>query len=262
MERACRRSVAARAGARRARDDPARGRVSVHAGARAGRHRAYRLERYDEALERFEAVAAEAPSAPSALLGAGKVRLLRGEPSEALGAFARLLQARTGRDALDRWARAGRALALRRLGDPGAEQATEGAIRRAHDAPSYVERGTRLEFFGAFADAEDDFRKAIELEPDWGAGKHALALNLLERDGVRDGVTDERREVVDEARRLAVFAIEHHRTGAAVPHYRHTAGRACLRLGRNDEALEHLREAAELNPDHVGIRKDLAAAER
>ncbi len=220
------------------------------------------LERYDEALERFEAVAAEAPSAASALLGAGKVHLLRGEPSDALRVFARLLQASTGRDALDRWARVGRALALRRLGDPGAESAAERAIRRARDAPSYVERGTRLEFFGAFAEAEDDFRMAIELEPGWGASKYALARNLLERDARRDVVTEERQEVVDEARRLAVFAIENQGAGAAVPHYRQTAGRACLRLGRNDEALEHLRDAAKLNPDHVGIRNDLAAAER
>ncbi len=169
------------------------------------------LERYDEALERFEAVAAEAPSAPSALVGAGKAHLLRGEPSEALGVFARLLQARTGRDALDRWARAGRALALRRLGDPGAERAAERAIRGARDAPSYVERGTRLEFFGAFADAEDDFRMAIELEPEWGTGNHALALNLLERDARRDVATGKRQEIVGEARRLAVFVIEHQR---------------------------------------------------
>ncbi len=219
------------------------------------------LERYDEALERFDAVAAEAPSSPSALLGAGKVCLLRGEPSWALRAFARLLQACTGRDALERWARTGRALALRRLGDPGAERSAERALRRAGDAPSYVERGTRFEFFGAFAEAEDDFRKAIELEPRWGTASHALALNLLARDAGGDVMTEARREVVEEACRLAVFAIEHHRAGAAVPHYRRTAGRACLLLGRNDEALEHLRDAAKRNPDHVGIRKDLAAAE-
>ncbi|MGH2948224.1 MAG: tetratricopeptide repeat protein, partial [Solirubrobacteraceae bacterium] len=220
------------------------------------------LGRYEEALARFAAVAGEGDSAPGALLGMGKVYLLLGESSEALGAFARLLQACPERDSIGRWARAGRALALRRLGDTGAERAAERALKRSDDAVSYVERGTRHEFFGALDDAERDFRTAVGLAPKWGAAHHVLARNLVERAGEREVEPDVRVARLEEACRLATVAIERHRTGAAEPHYRHTAGRAYLRLGRSGEAIEHMREAARINPGHVGIREDLHAAEQ
>jgi tetratricopeptide (TPR) repeat protein len=218
------------------------------------------LGRHEEALERFAAAADQTPTAPGALLGMGRAYLWVGEDSEALGAFARLLEECTQRDRIERWARAGRALALDRLGDSGAEKFARRALKRADDAVSYVERGSRLEFFGALDEAEQDFRRAVELAPTWGTAHHVLALNLIERAGGPDAGPDVRAARLEEAARLARFAIERHKIGAAEPYYQHTAGRAYLLLGRTGEALEHLRRSMEVNPDHVGVRADLAAA--
>jgi tetratricopeptide (TPR) repeat protein len=219
------------------------------------------LGRHEEALERFATAAGRSPAAPGALLGLGRAHLQLGQSKEALGAFARLLQHRPQRDEIERWARVGRTLALARLGDSGTTEAPARALKRADDAVAYVERGSRLEFFGALEQAERDFRRAVELAPTWGTAYNVLALNLIERASDPDVEPDVRGAQLDEASRLAGYAIERHKISAAEPYYRQTAGRAYLLAGRTGEALEHLRRAAAVNADHVGIRADLEAAE-
>jgi tetratricopeptide (TPR) repeat protein len=219
------------------------------------------LGRYEEALERFATGVGQGPPAPTTLLGIGRANLRLDKNSEALAAFARLLQDCSHRDRIERWARAGRALALGRLSDSGADKALKRALKRSDDAVSYVERGSRLEFFGAVDEAEQDFRRAVELAPTWGTAHHVLALLLIARAVEADTAPDDRTARLEEACRLADYAIERHKITAAEPYYRHTAGRAALLLGQGDVALEHLRRAVELNSDHVGMRADLEAAE-
>jgi tetratricopeptide (TPR) repeat protein len=219
------------------------------------------LGRYEEALERFATGIGQGPTAPATLLGMGRAYLRLGENSEALAAFARLLQDCSQRDRLERWARAGRALALGRLSDSGADRALERALKRSDDAVSYVERGSRLDFFGAVEEAEHDFRRAVELAPTWGTAHHVLALVLMARAGEPDVAPDVQTARLEEACRLADYAIERHKIGAAEPYYRQAAGRASLLLGHRCAALEHLRRAVAVNPDHVGMRVDLEAAE-
>jgi hypothetical protein len=88
-----------------------------------------------------------------------------------------------------------------------------------------------------------------------------LALLLIARAAEPDTGPDDRAARLEEACRLADYAIERHKIGAAEPYYRQAAGRAALLLGERDVALEHLRRAVEVNPDHVGMRADLEAAE-
>jgi tetratricopeptide (TPR) repeat protein len=220
------------------------------------------LGRHEEALERFATAAERAPNAPGVLLGMGSAYLRLGESSEALAAFARLLQHCAQRDRIERWARVGRAVALGRLPASGTETGLTRALRRPDDdAVSHVERGSRLEFFGALDEAEQDFQTAVRLAPTWGTVHHVLALLLIVRADEPETPPDVRTARLEEATRLAGYAIERHKIGAAEPYYRQTAGRAYLLLGRTGEALEHLRRAAEVNPDHVGMRADLEAAE-
>lgn len=89
------------------------------------------------------------------------------------------------------------------------------------------------------------YLKAIELSPSFADAHHALG-NLLARDGNPEAL-----EHFSAAVELNNNLVNLHRD----------FGNACLKLGRREEALEHLRIAIQQNPDDAMARDILAKAE-
>lgn len=111
------------------------------------------------------------------------------------------------------------------------------------DAGSYVNRGNELARRGQFEEAEENFRKALALEPGLAEAHRNLGTLLLE--------TGRPGEALESCRRAA----------AARPHdadAQETAGAALLELGRVEEAIACYRRALAIRPATVTAWHSLA----
>jgi tetratricopeptide (TPR) repeat protein len=107
-------------------------------------------------------------------------------------------------------------------------------------------RGTCSEREGKWPDAEDDFKKALELYPD-----QPLVLNYLAYNWVDQGVH------LDEALRMLRRAAEQRPDDGSILD---SLGWANYRLGNFQEAARYLEQAIKLQPDDPDVAKHLGDA--
>lgn len=170
------------------------------------------MERTDEAVAELEALAAERPESFEPLYRIGN--LLRSQERFA--------------DAADAYDRAGA-----RIEQP-----------ERHHWSLYYFRGISLERAGEWKRAEEDFLKALELEPEQPYVMNYLAYSWIEK-----------KAHLDEAKQMLVRAVELRPTDGYIVD---SLGWVYYRLGHYDDAVEHLERAVELRPqdpvinDHLG----------
>ncbi|GMG82079.1 tetratricopeptide repeat protein [Paralimibaculum aggregatum] len=203
-------------------------------------------EQYELAVRSYDAIPEDAAEALDARIG--RAAALEGEEKvdEAVQAL---------RAAIARWPReidAHRALAdlLRRHSRfEEAAEAYDGAIALIDTPenrhwPLFYQRGITLERSKQWARAEEDFRKALELEPD-----QPLVLNYLGYSWVEMGRN------LDEAQAMIEKAVEQRPEDGYIVD---SLGWVLYRLGKFEQAVEHLGRAVELRPvdpvinDHYG----------
>lgn len=141
------------------------------------------------------------------------------------------------------------------LDDAGALAAFEKAVRFAPNDPVAQERlGSELLNQGNAQEAVPHLEEAVRLD-----GQNQTALYNLQRALLIDGHSEEAATIKmkltallrekDQADQRAVLAIQLNNQGAALE-----------KAGKLPEALEKYQTATQLDPDHIGIRLNLAAA--
>jgi len=170
------------------------------------------MERTDEAVAELEALAAERPESFEPLYRIGN--LLRTQERFA--------------EAADAYDRAGERIEM---------------AERHHWSLFYF-RGISLERDGQWKRAEEDFLKALELEPEQPYVMNYLAYSWIEQ-----------KTRLDEAKQMLVRAVELRPTDGYIVD---SLGWVYYRLGNYDDAVVHLERAVELRPqdpvinDHLG----------
>lgn len=204
------------------------------------------MERYAEAVAAWDAVPGESPLTWAARLHAADALAELGE----VEAAARRLRAMTRQNPVR--ADAPIALADMMLGEKRYDEAADAydralaripALERRH-WPLLYARGMSLERSRQWERAEDDFLRALELEPD-----QPLVLNYLGYSWVEMGRN------YDRARRMIARAVEQRPDDGYIVD---SLGWVLFRLGEYDEAVRHLERAVSLRPgdpvilDHFG----------
>jgi tetratricopeptide (TPR) repeat protein len=208
-------------------------------------HTLVALERFAEALEKFDAALSHDSDGAWPQIGKGKAHYFLGDLEKAEAAFAQVVA--SGAEDLKVYGNVGRGLALAgREAETEAEEAFAAALGEEGGAGGYYERAERFVYLRAFERAESDFRQAIALD-----GRHADALNELAWLFVHDWPRPDR---LEEAYDLARKAVAVDPDAPSRSAYLDTAGWIALKLGRGEEARELLAEAVSLNPHDVVIR--------
>lgn len=206
-----------------------------------------RAGRNDEARSQFEAALAIDPGTRQALVGLGGLALQEGSLDEALDLLTRAARI----EFCEHEVHAKLARLHRRRGDAaGAER--ESLLARAYPEPGTVEdpiravvdqvavsstawskRGLRLMARRQAAEAEDAFRRALDLRPDSVSNNLNLGGALVEQDRVTEGIEHFRGALA-----IAPQDAEVHNNLAV----------AYERLGDLDSALDHLAKALAYDP--------------
>jgi len=216
------------------------------------------LQRPDEARRAFaRARDAGERFEPAARFGLGRTAQALGEPEVALAELEAVLAARpeAGR------ARYPMALVLRQLGRldearrqlerPGTGEVSfpDPEVEALRDLPAgsgaHMRRGGEALIAGRLAEAEESFRRAVAVDPDYADARRNLALTLL-----RQGRAGEAAEQLTEGLRRQPDHVWLH----------FDLGQARLAGGDVEAAVESFRRATRLAPDFTGARFSLANA--
>ncbi len=203
-------------------------------------------QQYDLAIEAYEAVPGDVPESLEAEMGRAEAMWAAGRKDEAIAAL-RLTVA-----AHPRWVEAHTSLGdLLRRDEQFAEaaKAYDGALAlidtpEQRHWPLFYQRGIALERSKQWDEAEADFRKALELEPDQPLVLNYLGYSLVEK-----------REKLDEALAMIEQAVEARPNDGYITD---SLGWVLYRLGRYAEAVVPMERAVELLPvdpivnDHLG----------
>ncbi len=205
-----------------------------------------RAGRHELAIAAYEAIPADDPLAWRAQMGRALALFEAGRRDEAIAALRKAAEASPGNAEL--WSSLGDLLRRTERFAEAAEaysRAIEliGQPERRHWFLFYV-RGIAYERSGRWEEAERDFRKALELEPDQPNVLNYLGYSLVEK-GIK----------LDEALEMIRKAVEKRPNDGYITD---SLGWALYRLGRYEEAVEPMERAVELTPldpvinDHLG----------
>lgn len=147
------------------------------------------------------------------------------------------------------------------LGEAGQQtlnlQQAEDAYKRAlaindQHAPAYIGLGRTYYSRGRLADAEEMIRKALTIEPESSVALMTLARIRLDKPGASDADLREAQEYLQRARK----------TDDRNPDIWYDMGRISLRQNQPAEAIEHLKQALILSPQHMGAMQQIERALR
>jgi curved DNA-binding protein CbpA len=134
------------------------------------------------------------------------------------------------------------------LNKPKPSKEEQAKVGRVMEAEMAFQKGQTFLRRGDYARAEEQFRAALKANPDEAEFHAAMAWTMFS-----DPKADKKR-VVPEAKRMLAKARELS-PKSPVPHF--YLGKVFAAEGNDARAIEHLREALELKPDHLDAEREI-----